>query len=401
MRQQAQLASGISVMEPSRLKPVWAQRIRPKKLRLAYQWHLRQAQSAFSLLELIVVLAALGVLAGLALPNLLKMLQVSGNNEASSFMSSLAAECLQSYRSSTIEPNPAFDTVPTLLQRSGPPEDYKLEEGFDKCIDILITPKNENDTLLASYGIKLKKNANGSPYIYKYAAYNHPDAEDVCKSWASYVMDDDDAPPEKDCAEGGNVEEIRLRLEAEAAERERVRQIQARYEAWLNGPPPGSGNYTSDGKDVWAFRGLVVKDRDAYEEALERACGRELVEALKKAKTEGFDGRYVYTSKNGGCDIDTYLCSGTEVGSKDSYDACKEREREERCTAAEGRWKDAGVNGKFSEPGCEVKWQCSRKIFTSETDYNSSECATPICTPPPIPPWYCTYLPNEPVCRCS
>jgi len=286
-------------------------------------------------------------------------------------MNALAAECLQEYRSTTMKPNPAFDATPSLLKRSGPPEDFKLEEGFDKCIDILIVPKNQNDTMLASYGFRLKEKANGAPYIHKYAAYNHPDAEDACKSWASYVEDGREI---KDCEEGGNVEEVRARLEAEASERERLRQIQARYEAWLNGPPPGSGNYTADGKDVWAFRGLVVKDQEAYEQAVERACGRELVDALNKAKAEKYDGRYVYTSKSGGCDIDTYLCSGTEVGSKDSYDACKERERQERCIAAEGRWKDSGVNGKFFEPGCDVKWQCNGEVTASEDYYNSSSC---------------------------
>ena len=360
------------------------------------------AKTGFSLVEIIVVHAALGTRARLALPNVLKMLQDSSNNRATAFMNSLAAECLQTYRLNTIKPNPAFDTSPSLLARGGVPDDYKTEEGFDKCIDVLISPKTDGDTRLASYGFKMKEAKGGDPYIYKYSAYNHPDAQKACESWASYEEDsngDPVSPPRKDCNEGGNVEEIRARLEAEAAERERLRDIQSRYEKWLNGPPPGSGNYTADGKNVWAFRGLVVDDQQAYEEAVERACGRELVDALKAAKSNKFDGRYLYTSKNGGCNIDTYLCSGTEVGTKDAYDACKERERQDRCDAAEGRWKSTRVDGKFVEDGCIALWQCNvngvQEIITLESEYES-RCGKPKydCSKPR----YCPIYPTNPNC---
>ena len=363
----------------------------------------RSASTGFSLVEIIVVLAALGILARLTLPNLLKMLQDSSNNRATAFMNSLAAECLQAYRQNTIKPNPAFDSTPLLLIRSGAPDDYKTEEGFDTCVDVLISPKTDNDTRLASYGFRMKEAKGGDPYIYKYSAYNHPDAQKACESWASYEEDgngDPIAPPKKDCNEGGNVEEIRARLEAEAAERERLRDIQSRYEKWLNGPPPGSGNYTEDGKNVWAFRGLVVDDQQAYEEAVERACGRELVDALKAAKSNKYDGRYLYTSKNGGCNIDTYLCSGTEVGSKVAYDACKERERQDRCAAAEGAWKNSRVDGKFSEDGCVVRWQCNvdgiQEIINLESEYES-RCGKKKQCPPR--PGYCVYIPNHPDCK--
>jgi len=86
------------------------------------------------------------------------------------------------------------------------------------------------------------------------------------------------------------------------------------------------------------------------------------------------DGPFSYTGQSGGCTINTYICSGKDVGSKDGYDACKERERQERCTAAEGRWKNSGVNGKFEVSGCEVKWQCGSMILTSQADYDASVC---------------------------
>jgi len=363
----------------------------------------KKPETAFSLVELIVVLGALGILSSLVLPNLLKMLGDSSNNAASAFMNSLAAECLQNYRLDDSE----LDKTPKLLENNGPPDDFRLEDGLDKCSYILIVPKNENDTSLASYGFRLVK-PDGSPYIHKLSAFNHPDAEDACMAWASYKKD---KPGEKDCDEGGNVEEIRATLAADAAKRERERQIESRYEAWLIGPPRGSGNYTADGKDIWAFRGLVVKDRDAYEEAVERACGRELVDALNKAKADNYDGQYTYTSTSGGCDIDTYLCSGTEVGTKDRYDACKEEERRAKCTAAEGQWIESKKDGMFSQEGCEAKWQCNGIILTSQADYEASQCGVKCTTQTVFIPdsngtwhkindrWERGYYENKEVCK--
>ena len=330
----------------------------------------------FTLLELIVVIAGLGILAGLAFPNFLKYLQYARNDEASSFLSALSSECLQHYRIDKA----SIDKTTKLLDRNGAPKDFKIEPENDKCSMTLISPANENDTVLASFGF-MTKLRNGVPYIYKFGSYAHPDAEQACLNWASFKESNTGEviqPKVRACDEGGNVEEIRVRIAAEAAERERLRQIQARYDAWIVGPPPATGNYTGDGKNIWAFQGNVVADKAAFDAAVERECGRELVDALNKAKSDKHDGPYSYTGKNGGCSINTYLCGGTDVANKDGYDACKERERQERCTAAEGRWKDTGTNGKFSEAGCEVKWQCNKTILTSQADYDASDCGKPL-----------------------
>jgi len=356
------------------------------------------ARSGFTLLELIAVLAGLGILASLAIPNFLRYLQYAKNDEAASFLSAVSAECLQNYRND----KSSIDRTTILLERSGVPKDFQIQAESDKCSLTLISPANESDTVLASFGF-MTKLRNGVPYIYRFGSYAHPDAEQACLKWASYKEDNAGniiQPGARACDEGGNVEEIRAMIAAEAAERERLRLIQERYDAWIKGPPPGTGNYTGDGKNVWAFQGNVVADKAAFDAAVERECGKELVDALNKAKSDKHDGPYSYTGKSGGCSINTYLCSGTDVGSKDGYDACKERERQERCTAAEGRWKDSGVNGKFSEPGCEVKWQCNGLIFLSQADYDRSTCAAPpavVCKPPDI--WYCQYNQTLPECK--
>ena len=337
----------------------------------------------FSLLELVVVLAGLGILASLAIPNFLKYLQEAKNDEATAFLNSVASECLQIYRTEN-SPATALSKTPELLNRSGAPQDFKIAEGDDKCQYTLLSPANESDTLLASFSFETRIR-NGVPYIYKTGSFAHPDAEAACLRWASYREQTPGvvaSPKVRACDEGGNVEEIRARIAAEAAERERLRQIEIRYQAWLAGPPPATGNYKADGKDIWAFQGRIITGgKEDFDAVVERECGKELVDALNKAKTDRLDGPFSYTGKNGGCSVNTYLCSGADVKDKDGYDACKEEERQTRCTAAEGRWKDAGVNGKFSEPGCEVKWQCNGSIMTNQADYEASSCKAP----PPAP----------------
>ena len=52
----------------------------------------------FTLLELIVVLAGLGILSSLAIPNVIKYLDYAKVDEAKSLLDSAAADCLQGLR---------------------------------------------------------------------------------------------------------------------------------------------------------------------------------------------------------------------------------------------------------------------------------------------------------------
>ena len=85
----------------------------------------------FSLLELIIVLAGLGILASLAIPNFLKYLQEAKNDEATAFLNSVASECLQIYRTES-SPATALSKTPELLNRTGAPQDFRIAEGDDK-----------------------------------------------------------------------------------------------------------------------------------------------------------------------------------------------------------------------------------------------------------------------------
>jgi prepilin-type N-terminal cleavage/methylation domain-containing protein len=348
-----------------------------------YPKHIKCSNSGYTLLELIVVLAGLGILAGLAVPSFLKYLEHAKIDQAKSLLNSALAECLQIYRSEGIS---GLAKEPSILEREKLPDGYSYIDGQNKCQAIAVEDTSNPETLLITLGITID-DATGAPRASKWSVYKHPDTKYACEQWGG-------------CGEGATVQAIIAEQKRRAEEQARLAAIEERYNAWLKGPPPGTGNYTADGKNIWAFQGRVLADEAKFNQVVEQECGKELTDALNNAKNTKLDGPFNYTGKSGGCSISTYLCSGKDVGSKDGYDACKEEERQTRCTAAEGRWIASGVNGKFSEPGCEVKWQCNKEILTSLVDYDKTSCATPPpvrCSLPPIS--YCSYRPTRPECK--
>ena len=361
--------------------------------------------SGYTLLELIVVIAGLGILASLAIPNYLKFLEESKNDEAAAFMNAAASECLQLAR---MEPEPldAKFKTPAILERNGPPQGFEIAKDDRICGNMMISPSNPSDTLISAIRFRLKFK-NKSAYIYKEGNYSHPEGEPACTRWANFKEDNNGnkiKPETIACTEGGDVAEIRIQMAAEAAEREKQRQIEDRFQAWLAGPPLATGNYTADGKNIWAFNGRLINGgKDAFDKEVEAQCGQELVKALDVATKNKQDGPFSYTGKSGGCSVNTYLCSGADVKTKDGYDACKIEERETSCKAALGRWDANTSSGRFSDPNCfEPKFKCGG-VFVTEAAFNQSCGAPPTvpqCTPPANPPWYCPYTPDRAECKC-
>jgi len=99
---------------------LWAIQISPNKFKNI---------KGFTLLELIVVIAGLGILAGLAIPNFLKYLEQAKIDQAKSLLSSASAECLQMYRSEGIS---SLSKKPSILEREQLPNGYSYIEGQDK-----------------------------------------------------------------------------------------------------------------------------------------------------------------------------------------------------------------------------------------------------------------------------
>jgi len=318
-------------------------------------------KSGYSLLELIVVIAGLGILASLAIPNFLKYLEQAKIDQAKSLLNSAAAECLQMYRSEGIS---ALSKKPSILQREKLPDGYSYREGQDKCQTVAIEDPSDPESQLVTLGFWID-DVTGAPKVSKFSEYKHPDTKYACEQWGR-------------CGEGANVQAIIEEQKRRAEEQARLAAIEERYNAWLKGPPPGTGNYTQDGKNVWAFQGRVVADEEKFNQVLVQECGKELAVALNNAITSKYDGPLTLNGKNGGCTINTYLCSGADVKTKEAYDACKKKEWDDACDAELLRRRSNKINGLFERladgRGCKAVYLCNGTEYTDKSLFDSSIC---------------------------
>jgi len=324
--------------------------------------------NAFTILELIVVIAGLGILASLGIPNLLKYLEQVKIDQAIVLLNSAAAECIQMYRSEGIS---ALNKKPSILQREKLPDGYSYQAGQDKCQTVAIEDPSDPESLLVTLGF-LIDNKTGAPKVSKFSEYKHPDTKYACEQWGG-------------CGEGANVQAIIEEQKRRAEEKARLAAIEERYNAWLKGPPPGTGNYTQDGKNVWAFQGRVVADQEKFNQVIVQECGKELAVALNNAITSKYDGLFTYNGKNGGCTTNTYLCSGADVKTKEAYDACKKKQWDDACDAELLRRKANNINGLFEKladgRGCNAVYLCNGTEWSTQAGYDSSPCGKKeVCT---------------------
>jgi len=337
----------------------------------------RETPSGYSLLELVVVLAGLGILASLAIPNFIRWLDEAKIDQAKALLNSAASECIQMYRENE---EAGLLQKPTILTREPLPSGYQFKEGADTCSYIEIEDPSDPESRLIDLGIQVYDPETEKIQVRKWSQFKHPDSEYACKSWGS-------------CGEGGGVanlkEKIQCKADFDAANAARDKELST----WKNDAQKNSGLYSAPAISVcdystpaiseWFFKasslGASPDGETKYNEEVAKACGIERTNAVNDAKSKT-EGLFQYTGSSPECSVTTYICSGKDVGnSKDSYDACKAAERTMACEAAEERWTAGGVNGKFSEPGCEVKWQCNKVILTSQADYDSSSCAVKQC----------------------
>ena len=337
------------------------------------------SNDGFSLLELIVVLAGLGILSSLAIPNFIRWLDEARIDQAKALLNSAASECIQMYRENG---EAGLLEKPTILTREPLPSGYQFKEGADTCSYIEIEDPSDPESRLIDLGIQVYDPETEKIQVRKWSQFKNPDSDSACRSWGS-------------CGEGAGVADLKAKIKCkadfDAAKASRDKDLSS----WKDDPQKNSGlysapaisvcDYSSPAISEWFFKGKSVgaspDGEKKYNEEVAKACGIERTNAVNEAKSKA-EGLFQYTGSSPECSVTTYICSGEDVGnSKDSYDACKAAERKKACEAAEERWTTSGVNGKFSETGCEVKWQCNGSIMTNQADYEASSCKAP----PPAP----------------
>ena len=145
---------------------------------------LEARESGFSLIELMVVIAGLGILSSFAIPNVIKYFDYASVDEAKSLLNSAAADCLQNLRrqgnndslTQTVDTNIISQE---RLENTG----YKFQESgtTDICGNVLITATSEaKKDRMPDLGFTIDDKGN----LIKLAVDTGTDTSYAAKSWA-------------------------------------------------------------------------------------------------------------------------------------------------------------------------------------------------------------------------
>lgn len=349
--------------------------------------------NGFTLLELIAVIAGLGILASLAIPNFLKYLEFAQVDEAKSLLNAAASECLQKYRS---DPDNWSIYEPEVLKNRSLPGSYSYvidkatNSELKTCSQIAIHDvKGENgeSTLLPMLSFTI---ANGK--VIKESINYHPESERDCKSWGN-------------C--GGSPQAQSLKkcsLDQEACDK----AFQTALALAKDGPLNAKGwrgtctwPETDCGcdKEAWSCNNVAYFTLESFTSCIDRKAGAAC--KARRASIQSITPPFTGEDTSGACKNTEYYLDGNWIGEdKSAWELAKAEKASKQAKINENlylaekqNWINAGVSGKFSPTisGFPPLWGCKNTtiftVFDNELSYNDS------CNPKPIdlPTCLCPY----------
>ena len=327
--------------------------------------------SGFSLIELVIVIAALGALGSFAFPNILSSLKLNKIEEAKAIMNEYAADCLGKYRIST-DPNIMDESTPDQLDNLKLETlGYKIDGNKNKCSNIAIKPINENEENLYAFEFQI---ADGK--IAKFGTpSDNPRFLNSCRGWAG-----------KNCglSEAQKAEFARLAAIAKAKT-----VCVSEYNDWLAAESSGAyvswdNENESCTREVFAFEGMPVNNREAVDKALEAKYGQ----ACSDWRTSKIKSKYI--SRNGDPDTKNPECggiqywfhSGSEFNTQVAWTAFDNQVKEQQCTKDRSDALRKNKKGKYQykptagpEPCGKVVWLCQGSEYNTLSAYETTKCA--------------------------
>ena len=342
------------------------------------------AIQAFSLLELIVVLAGLGILASLAIPNFIKYLQFAQIDEAKSLLNAAASECLQELRRSSDESWKDFQPEALKARKSSTegglpalPGNYQYQDGKNTCEEVQIYDPAGGDTIFPM--LRFRIDASGR--VFKDSQYFNDESKNDCESWGN-------------C---GGSESADYLIQCKAGQT----ACESNYSAFIatqsDGGPKEVGKWQGTCKwpkepvpscaptQIWIFEKSAIDSQATYDQKFEARFGKQCTDAKNSAiATFSPPGEGIVNLPD--CKLYQRYYKGTQLECTNqqecdvAYAAASEQARQQRCQAAYGTWATGSANGQFPEAGCEAKWKCGSSIYNNETDYKNNES----CNPPVV-----------------
>jgi len=346
----------------------------------------KQVERGFSLLEVAVVVAILGILSALAFPNIARWVALAKIDAVKTLLNSAASECLQEIREgSSPEDTLVKDSVVSndALGSHG----YKIKDNDKTCASYFVIPINEKEDFMYELGFKI----NSLGEIAKIAVpASDSGSLNSCKNWAGV-----------NCGVSAEQQAV---WDALAKIEKDKKTCNDDFYAWLQKPSSGSYNRWDEATkscslETWAFEGSIQKDEAAVKSARAAKIGAACTAKLKEKETAKHDG--VFTDAECGT---TYFCSGKDLATDDvnAYYECKAKELEASCMTATNSWMLLPGNGKFTQIGCTAAWKCNGEKYLSELDYNKyCSISTPPATSCVLPAPDCLDSDNWPFSLCS
>jgi len=293
--------------------------------------------SGFTLLELIVVLAGLGILSGLAIPNYMKYLDYAKVDEAKSLLNSIAADCLQGLRRTSgqnlSEPINKNVLSYSRLRNTG----YVFKDGTSRSIDedflpncrsVFITAAVEDDRLerFPDLGFTL----SNTGILTKIAVNSGSETKYPAESWAG----------KNTTNETDLIEWNKLNESIETAKKSCLNNFNSfikasgtgRTKEWdplktskcTDKPPkfedPETCTSAACTKDVWYIDGEIC----GYSDEAFRQCQRDKISAAcqkekDKKASENHNTETIEGDLLPNCDEPVWFIEGEDVGSAESW----------------------------------------------------------------------------------
>lgn len=352
----------------------------------------KNIDSGFTILELIVVIAGLGILSSLAVSNVTKYLDYTREDQASSLLNSIAADCLQKLRTDGNANAKVDENIASYekLETFG----YEFAEGatpktIPTCRSVAIKPTSQSSTspLIAfdindvegpNYGKLIKratdrgdKNASA-----RWAGSNTKTNEEV-EAWRKL---NEAISKEKDKCLKGYSDWIKS-------------QSSGRKDTWnslrtskCSSSPPATPHpefCTPQGcdKDVYALKGVVCGyTPESYDECVARDKSAKCAAALKKLRKDKKTTKIADGDPVRDCDGDRYwFYEGEDTGSKTAWAdlMCKENKQKLLSTTHSGTVEYCGDAQIYICGGKEITGANAKANFeTCLTNDKNAICTT-------------------------